>query len=467
MEELKLREIFESEILHKIMTDKNYFGSVVPYLKPKYFTEVGNSLIFKNIHEYYVSAGKQPNIKDLVLLIKDEGKTEKVIAAEALKKVMSGESVRAAEQLLVDKTEDFIKKAIHTESLILGAEAMGENNAEKLAESFRIAEEAQKVSLDEDFGLDLTNIDRAIDFYQDDTMGLRPGIVSFDKMIGKGFREKTLHMFLAAPGIGKSMGLSAFATEFLKQGKDVIVFSLEMQEEEWMKRIYSNLLDIPIADLEFESPGVIKAKFDNIKGHIGRLIIKEFPSYTLNSLHILNYLEKIETKLGISDPVVFVDYLGLMNSSRLQAGTNSYEYIKSITAELRAVAQRRNITIFSASQLNRTAVGNLEAGQESVSDSAGISMFADSMWFFLQTKEMKEHGEILVSIEKNRMTGATYSFKIGVDYTKMRFEDRFLSPADLQVAQANGIITHTEQNINISTGLEDLLPTNDLDSLLN
>jgi len=459
MNDLNTRDIFEQEILNKIMTDKNYFGSVVPYMKPKYFQEVGNSLVFKNIHQYYVDTGKQPNIKDLVLMIKDEPKTEKIVAATSLKQIMSKESVRAAEQLLIDKTEEFIKKAIHTESLILGAEAMGENNSDKLAESFRIAEEAQKVSLDEDFGTGVENIDKNIEYYQDQTMGLLPGIVSFDKMLGRGFREKTLHTFLAAPGIGKSATMATFATQFLKQRKDVVVFTLEMDESEWMKRIYANLLDMDIFLLETVEPSVIRAKWEEIKPHIGTLIVKEFPSYTLNALQVLNYLEKYETKRGIVKPIVFVDYLGLMNSARMPAGTQSYEYIKSITAELRSVAQRLNITIFTAHQLNRSAVGNLEAGQEAVSDSAGISMFSDSMIMLLQTKEMKEHGEILVNFEKNRMTGKTYSFKIGFDYSKMRYEDRFLSPEDQNYQQPQG-------KLEIDTGLS-LGAPNPLDDMLN
>lgn len=423
------RSIFEQEILYKAINDSEYFGSVVPYIKPKYFSDIGNSIIFREIHKFYSENGTKPNIKDIILLIKDTPKSERTVAADAIKKIINSET-HASKELLLSKTEDFIKKAIHTESLILGAEGMGENNDKKLLESFQIAEEAQKVSLDENFGTSIFDIDKAISYYQDDYKGLLTGIVSFDKMIGKGFREKTLHTLLAPPGIGKSATMASFAAQFLKQGRDVVVYTLEMDEAEWLKRIYANILDIDIWLLESIDPIVIREKFNKIKGSIGTLTVKEFPSYTLNSLQILTHLEKYRNKTGIKEPIVFVDYLGLMNSSRLPSGTQSYEYIKSITAELRSVAQRLNITIFTAHQLNRSAVGNLEAGQESVSDSAGISMFSDSMIFLLQTKQMKELGEIMVNFEKNRMTGKTFSFKIGYNYAQMRFEDRFLSPDD-------------------------------------
>lgn len=429
-EEFNTRTIFEEEILNRAINDKEYFSSAVPYIKPKYFSDIGNSIIFREIHKFYSETGVKPNIKDILLLIKDTPKNERSLAIESIKKILKSET-HADSKLLISKTEDFIKRAIHTESLILGAEGMGENDDKKLLKSFQIAEEAQKISLDEDFGTSIFDLEKNISYYQDDYKGLLTGIKSFDKMIGKGFREKTLHTFLAPPGIGKSATMASMAAQFLKQGRDVVIYTLEMDESEWLKRIYANLLNIEIYLLETVSPVVIRENFNKIKVSIGTLTVKEYPSYTLNSLQILNHLEKYKNKTGIKDPIVFVDYLGLMNSSRLPTGTQSYEYIKSITAELRSVAQRLNITIFTAHQLNRSAVGNLEAGQEAVSDSAGISMFSDSLIFLLQTKQMKEMGEIMINFEKNRMTGKTYSFKIGYNYTLMRFEDRFLSPDEL------------------------------------
>lgn len=419
-----MKDIFEEEVLHKLIDSGEYFGAAVPYLKPKYFSEYGNSVIFETIQQYYASTGKKPNIRDVVLLLKDEPKQKRQAAADALKKVLAAD-IHADGDLLLRKTEDFIKTSIHTESLILGAEAMGENDKDKLLDSFRIAEEAQKVSLDDDFGTSIYDIDSCIDYYQDQTQGLVPCIPSFDNMVGRGFREKTLHTFLAPPGIGKSATMAAFAAQFLKQGRDVVIFTLEMDEAEWMKRIYANVLDIDIYLLESMDPIVIRQKWESIKGDMGSLIVKEYPSYMLNAMHAQNFLEKYAQKTGVKDPIVFVDYLGLMSSSRMPVGTDSYKYIMSITAELRAVAQKLNITIFTAHQLNRNAVGNLEAGQETVSDSAGISMFSDSMMFLLQTKEMKAKGEILVNFEKNRMTGKTFTFRIGFDYLKMRFEDKF------------------------------------------
>jgi len=474
-------KIFEEEVLTHLVNDPKYFKSVMPYLKNNYFSKAGTAELFTVIKDIYLKYDSIPTLKDIVLTVKDLPKKVKEDVVPVLKEVSSNVTKNESSvnyKLLLDRTEEFISRSIHTEALLLGAEAMGEDNKDKLLESFRLSEEALKVSLDEDFGVSLDQIDEAIDKYQDKQIQLLTDIDSFDYMIGRGYVTKTLHNFLAPPGIGKSATMAAFVCQFLRQGKDVAVFTLEMDEYEWLKRIYANIVDIPISDLENIPKEAILRKWDEVKEGLGRLVVKEYPSYTASSLTIENFLDKYASKTGITNPIVFIDYLGLMNSSRLPANTQSYEYIKSITAEVRSVAQKLDIVIFSAHQLNRSAIGNLEAGQEAVSDSAGISMFSDSMVFLLQTKEMKELGEIVVNFEKNRMSGKTTSFKIGFDYSKMRFEDKFIDPQIREKLHKN-IEEGSKHISNIDTGLslgkskneeEEFLKSStadDLDDLLN
>lgn len=465
MSDINARGIFEEEVLYRLINDGGYFGSVVPLMKPSYFSEVGNSMLFDKMQKYYVETGEKPNLRELIVLIKDDPRAQQDVSVDALKKVQKSE-VHINESLLINKTEDFIRKAIHTESLILGAEGMGENNDKKLAESFRIAEEAQKVTLDSNFGTSLFDIDDCIEYYQDDSQGLIPLIPSFDYMMGRGFLPKTLHTFLAPPGVGKSATLSAFACEFVKQQKDVVIFTLEMDEAEWLKRIYANLLDIDISNLEFLDPSVIKDAFEKNKDDFGTLMVKEFPSYAVTAIQMQNFLEKYMVKLAkdrteatgklvttamvAENLVVCVDYLGLMSSSRMPTGTASYEYVKSITAELRGVAQKLEIAILTAHQLNRSAIDNVEAGQASVSDSAGISMFSDSMIMLLQDRDRKLRGEIVVNFEKNRMTGKTNTITMGFDYQKMRFVDSFYRA---NMEKMGAVVKQGGVNVDINTGL--------------
>jgi replicative DNA helicase len=425
MSDINPKGLLEEEIVNKLLTDNEYFTSVIPYLKPKYFSDAGAGIIVDEIIKYNAETSKKPNVKDVILLLKERGASEQKIAGEAIKKAIKSE-IHADNDLLLKATEKFIKQSIFAEAVITGAEAMGENDESKMLQSYDIAETAMEVTLDEDFGLDFEDIDERIEYYQDESGGLLTGIKSIDKALGKGIYEESLTVFLAPPGVGKSAAMVDFCSRFAQQGRDVVIFSLEMREEEYWKRLDANLLDIDIYKLEDLDPLVIRKKAEEKKSKIGKIFVKEFPSYSLTAPMINSMLDKLEIKEGIKNPIVFVDYLQLMASSRLQAGrVNSYEYIKSITAELRGVAQKRKLQIFTASQLNRSAVGNIEAGGESVADSMGINAFADSMIFLLQTKEMKEQGNIIVKFEKNRYAGVTRTMKLGFNYNKMRFEDMY------------------------------------------
>lgn len=426
-----LNPIFEEEIIHSLITNGSYFGASVPYLDKEYFSDVGNNVIFDNIKTYYSLTGNKPNIKDIVLLLKDLPKAQRQVASDSLKKVMKSE-VHSDGELLLNKTESFIKIAMHTKSLITGAEGMAEGNSQKLQDSFRIAEEAQKVTLDESLGMDFGEINDRVEYYQSDEAGILPGIKSFDDLLGRGITPKTLSFFLAPPGIGKSSSMVAFACQFAKQGMDVVIATLEMSEEEYFKRVDANLLNTSTYNLENMDPDIIKQKHREIYPNLGKIIVKEFASYELSASKLTSFLEKVENKLGIKEPIVFVDYLQLMSSDRLKDSDNSYGYIKSITSELRAVAQKRNLKIFSASQLNRSATSNLDADASNVSDSTGISMFADLLIFILQTPEMKERKELMIKFEKNRFSGKTYSFRIGFDYPYMKFIDKFHDSTILQ-----------------------------------
>jgi len=423
-----MKEIFEEEIISKLFNDPEYFGGVMPFLKKRYFGEAGNAEVFGSIAEFYSKYGSKPSMRDIIIMLKDKPQAVKDVAVKSIRKINEAK-VPVSGEMLEEKTEEFIKNAIFTESLIAGAEAMSTGDDAKKAKSFALAEEAFKVSLNNDFGLVIDDVEKRIDYYQTELNGYKVNIPSFDDMIGPGFLKKTLNVVGAPSGVGKSAALCAFSSEFLLQGQDVVIFTLEMREEEYFKRIDCNILDIPIWDLDKVDPEVIKSKYEKIKNDVGTLHVKEFATGSLNSLMVQSYLEKLKVEKGISSPIVVVDYLGLMASHRVKPDIGPYSYYKSITEELRAVAQKLDLCILTAVQLNRSANQNLEAGNEAVSDSNGVIMTADSVFMLLQTKQMKHDKELMVNFTKNRMSGKTWDFKIGFDYGKMKFEDRFYQGA--------------------------------------
>ena len=419
------QHLLEEEIINLLLTNATYFSSTIYHLEEDYFEELGMQLLFRNIKKHYLEYSSVPSLKELALSFKDAPKQEKEIIRPAIKVVQTASSKNeVAEKMMLQLTEDFIKLAIFRTSIITGADALGNHNQTKMAESYTLAEKAVKVSLTSDFGVGLEDINKVYDEFKEKA-GIKLGIPSFDSMIGGGFTRKTLHCIMSASGVGKSAALCSFSVEFLRQKQDVVFITLEMSEAEVSKRIYANLYDIPIKDLPNLDRRVYQTKYNEIKDSIGTLNIKEFPTGTLTPLGLESYLDKLKNEKGITNPIVIVDYLGIMSSDKMKNADNSYSYYGSIAEELRAVAQKKDIIVFTALQLNRSAVNNLEASQAELSESMKIFMTADSAFIIAQTPDMKEKGEMKINYVKNRMSGKTWSFQIGYDYSKFRFDDRF------------------------------------------
>jgi len=423
LEDKNVKALLENEVCNALLTDTNYFSTCIHHLDVDYFSDTGSRLIFKTIKAHYNDFGNIPTLKEVILHNKNASKQEKEALKETIKDIRTNKE-QVQTDLLIEQTERFIKDAIFTKALITGADAMGEANHQKKIEAFHLAEESVKISLNTDFGVFLEDIDKVYTDFKEKP-GVKLNIPSFDSMIGSGFVPKTLHSIMAASGVGKSAALAAFTVEFLKQKQDVVFITLEMSESEVSKRIYSNLYNINIKDISCVDKQVIKNKYNSLKEHIGQLVIKEFPTGGLSPLGLEGYLNNLSNEKGIKNPIVIVDYLGLMASDRIKSMENSYSFYGSIAEELRAVAQKRNIIIYTAGQLNRNAVNNLEADQSSLSESMKILMTLDSAFIIAQTPEMKDIGKMKINFIKNRMSGKTWSFDIKFDYQHFRFIDEF------------------------------------------
>ncbi len=452
LEDKNVKVLLENEVISTLLADPNYFGQTIHHLQKEFFSDIGSSVLFETIKDHYQEFGEIPSLKDVILSHKNSDQQTKNLVKASIKEINSNiEPVHIT--LLIQQTELFIKDAIFTKALLMGADAMGSHNQDKKLESFALAEESVKVSLDSDFGIFVDEIDKRFDDYQA-KHGLKLNIPSFDEIIGDGFTPKTLHLITAASGVGKSAMLCSFGVQFLQQGKDVVIISLEMAESEFYKRIDSNLFDVQIKDLPQIEKQVLKNKYNKLQDTLGNLVIKEFPAGGLTALGLQSYLEKLEQEKGIKSPVVMVDYLSLMSSDRLKATDNSYGYFKSVAEELRAVAQKMNLIMFTPMQLNRSAVNNLEADQGAISDSMGVYMAADSAFIISQTPDYKDQGKMRISYVKNRMSGQTRFFEIGYDYSHFRVVDKFRDTAHIQ---GTGDVSQELTNMGLDNDLKNIM----------
>lgn len=453
---------FETIILKSLIYDPEYFGRALAILTNTYFKKLGNAEVFKLIKDYYNRYHERPQEVALVAMIKDVANEERKKAIiEALKSVASCE-LNKNTKFMLDETVTFIKDYLFYKMLEIGSEGLMEKNEEKKQKARLYLDEIAKIKIDSDLGLDFRDINHMIEYYQERNIGIKTHHKQIDNRLGSGFLPGTLNVILASQGVGKSLLMCDFVSNMLADQKNILYLSLEMSEEEVMKRIHANVLNINVneftdiskTDGELSALNRVPVTKDMIlgsyqrfisSGTVGTFAVKAQSPGSFSSLMLRDLLDKYQNEKDMTFDIIMVDYLGIMKSDLLSPSVGLYSYIKSIGEELRGVAVDRKIPIISASQLNRGSVNKTDGVDNSfISDSVGTAMTADCMIFALQDEHMKENKEIVLKFTKNRYTGKTDSFMMDIDYDHMRFLDRIADFNSVdQKNQSDGVIKDT------------------------
>jgi replicative DNA helicase len=414
-------------ILRNLLDNSEYYRTVLPFLTSKHFQSIEAQELFKSIKDFSNEYGKAPNKKELGLILKNSTSLNDKVKDSVIsfyKQVLTDDKVENNDFLL-NETEKYVQRVEMTDAILKSADMIqkGESQFERI---LGFVSDALKIRFDTDVGLNYNeSLELRLEYYHKKNIGLTSGMETIDKILGGGFKPKTLNVLGAPSHVGKSMGLISIASALALKKKKVLFLPLEMSEEEIGKRIDSNILDINSNEIKNIELDVFRQKFNSIKEYLGDMIIKEYPAGVLNTFKIEALLEDLIVNKGFVPDIIVIDYLTLMSSARLtiaQAG-GGYAFYKAIAEELHALSKKYNVPVLTAAQLNRSAYGNKEAGLETIADSLGIVQTADVFIAMITDDVLKENGRMYWKFLKNRNTGILKSQMVGIDYTRARFFD--------------------------------------------
>ena len=282
--------------------------------------------------------------------------------------------------------------------------------------------------MQDDIGIDLfKDIDSVAAELNVENPTISSGWKWVDENLNGGFLEngRAFYVFAGQTNVGKSIFLGNIATSMCKQGKNVVVISLEMSEIMYSCRLAADLTKIPIANLKEESVTMQHA----MKGmnDVGKLIVKEFPPNTITSQQIASYIKTLQLK-GIKVDAIVLDYINLIKGSM---NSNLYERIKSASEEVRALSYKFNCPIISATQLNRTGYDVDSPRLDSIGESIGLAATADAIIGITQSDEDKELNIINLHMMKNRFGPNFGKNQFRMDYKTLTvIEDEGLNDGD-------------------------------------
>jgi replicative DNA helicase len=216
------------------------------------------------------------------------------------------------------------------------------------------------------------------------------------------------------------------AAKCLEQGKNVLFVTLEMSAEAISQRIDANLMQVNINTLYSGTKDAYLNKFNKIKQKtLGQLYIKEYPISTAHAGNFNALIDELAIKKSFHPDIIIIDYLNICASSTNSSNSNSYERVKCIAEQLRSLAQKRNLPVLSAIQLNRSGSGNTSPDMADIADSYALAMVADFILALVTNESLAELEQILCCQIKNRYAdvGKPKKFILGLDKPKMTFYD--------------------------------------------
>jgi len=417
-------------ILRNLLHNEEYLRKVVPFIKPDYFEDLQQKIVFEEIHNF-IQEYNEPATKEILCIEVEKRQDINDTSFQEITKMISYlEDSPTDFDWLVDTTEKWCRdRAIYLALMESIALADGKDDKKGRDAIPGILSDALAVSFDTHIGHDyLQDYEQRYETYHRKEEKISFDLEFFNKITKGGLPNKTLNIALAGTGVGKSLFMCHLASSVLLQGKNVLYITLEMAEERIAERIDANLLNVPIQEIMDLPKVMFENKVTNLaKKTQGTLIIKEYPTASAHSGHFKSLLNELALKKSFRPDIIFIDYLNICASERYRGNStvNSYSYIKAIAEELRGLAVEANVPIVSATQTTRSGYGSSDVELTDTSESFGLPATADLMFALISTDDLEGLGQIMVKQLKNRYNDPTVHkrFVVGIDRAKMRLYD--------------------------------------------
>jgi replicative DNA helicase len=260
-----------------------------------------------------------------------------------------------------------------------------------------VVDEAMKAGMERNLGHDyFVDIDKRMSEMARECVKTNWDVV--DVLLDGGLGKGELGFIVAPAGSGKSWLLARLGAEAMRQGKNVMHFTMELNENYVGLRYDSCFTGIDFQDIR-NHVDTVKKKIETISG---KLFIKYFPIKTIASHTLKMHLERVQMLTGIKIDLIVVDYADLLRPMNADKNANSYSEAGSVYEELRAVAGELQVPVWSASQAHRGAHEEDVIQAQNVADSYRKIMTGDVVLSLSRKMEDKAASTARMHVIKNR-----------------------------------------------------------------
>ena len=240
--------------------------------------------------------------------------------------------------------------------------------------------------------------------------GLSTGFADLDKLTS-GLQPADMIVIAGRPSSGKTtLGMNIADHVAQTSGKHVMVFSLEMPEDQLTRRLLAsngmvNMTKINNADLDDDDWGRLSMATSKLIE--SKMLIDDAGGLTPSELRSRSKRAHKENELGL----ILIDYLGLMRVPQL-AGNRNAE-ISEISQSVKELAKELNVPVIVLSQLNRSLEQRADKRpiNSDLRDSGAIEQDADLILFVYRDEVYNENSpdrgtaELIIGKQRNGPLG--------------------------------------------------------------
>lgn len=235
--------------------------------------------------------------------------------------------------------------------------------------------------------------------YERIPMGVAPKI---DAAVGGGFPVGKLICAVAPPGVGKTRLLVNIGAAAIRAGRNVVHATLEIDQVELARWYYSVLTGISYDELRDSAKA--RRRAERIwRDHTdwGDVIVADYAASSC-SIGTIKRLVKQEAERMLEEgdklSVFLLDYIALLDG----LGESMYSGLGVAAREIRKLANKYKIVVYTAAQANRGALIEGETKVQHIADSMEIPRVMDALLMLSQSDQEKHLGQMRMNMAKNR-----------------------------------------------------------------
>jgi KaiC/GvpD/RAD55 family RecA-like ATPase len=314
----------------------------------------------------------------------------------------------------------------------------------------KLIKDAVQISLTKDLGTDYFGDPRTrLEKYFNSGGQMSTGWPQMDRILFGGMSRGELNVFAGGSGSGKSLVMMNLGLNWVQAGLSGVYVTLELSEELTALRTDAMLTSMSTKDIRRDMDTTeLKVKMVGKKS--GSYQVKGLPAQS-NINDIRSFLKEYQIQTGRKVDFIMVDYLDLLMPVSAKVSPNDlFVKDKYVSEELRNLAKEEQIFLVTASQLNRSAVDEVEFDHSHISGGISKINTADNVFGIFTSRAMRERGRYQIQCMKSRSsTGVGQKIDLDYNVETMRITDSG-EDASSNHQDSNSIMSQIKASTNAS-----------------